>query len=69
MATIDFPNPSFVGQTYVFNTRTWKWNGIGWEKLESANQVFIGFATLPFVDVADTVFPTIPFNFVLLVHI
>jgi hypothetical protein len=30
MASIDFPIPSFIGETYTFNGSTWTWNGYAW---------------------------------------
>lgn len=27
---IDFPSNPNVNDTYTFNGRTWKWNGVGW---------------------------------------
>jgi hypothetical protein len=30
MPAIDFPVPSFVGETYTFNGNTWTWNGYAW---------------------------------------
>jgi hypothetical protein len=30
MAAINFPIPSFVGETYTFNGTTWTWNGYAW---------------------------------------
>ena len=32
MATIDFPTSPTVGQSYTFGTRTWTWDGSGWER-------------------------------------
>ena len=30
MPSIDFPIPSYVGETYTFNGNTWTWNGYAW---------------------------------------
>jgi hypothetical protein len=30
MPSIDFPIPSFIGETYTFNGSTWTWNGYAW---------------------------------------
>lgn len=30
MPSIDFPVPSFIGETYTFNGSTWTWNGYAW---------------------------------------
>ena len=30
MANIDFPIPSYIGETYTFGTTTWTWNGYAW---------------------------------------
>jgi hypothetical protein len=30
MAAINFPIPTFVGETYTFNGSTWTWNGYAW---------------------------------------
>lgn len=35
---IDFPTSPAVGDTYTYNTRTWRWNGEGWERQVNAGQ-------------------------------
>jgi hypothetical protein len=30
MPAIDFPVPSFIGETYTFNGSIWTWNGYAW---------------------------------------
>ncbi len=30
---LDFPTSPTVGQQYTFNSRTWQWNGSGWERI------------------------------------
>lgn len=30
MPSIDFPIPSFIGETYSFDGKTWVWNGYAW---------------------------------------
>jgi hypothetical protein len=30
MPSIDFPIPSFIGETYSFDGKTWTWNGYAW---------------------------------------
>lgn len=31
MAAITFPTPTTIGEIYTENSRTWKWNGSGWD--------------------------------------
>lgn len=35
---IEFPSSPAVGDTYTYNTRTWAWNGDGWERVLNAGQ-------------------------------
>ena len=35
---INFPGSPVVGDTYTYNTRTWVWNGSGWERQVNAGQ-------------------------------
>lgn len=45
MATIDFPSSPTVGQTYTYGTRTWQWNGSGWERQINAGQTVSVFVS------------------------
>lgn len=35
---IDFPSSPTVGQAYTYGSRTWVWNGSGWERQINAGQ-------------------------------
>ena len=34
---IDFPTPTYVGQTYTYGARTWGWTGYAWQAVTSAS--------------------------------
>jgi hypothetical protein len=36
---IEFPTSPTIGDTYTYNTRTWVYNGDGWERQINAGQV------------------------------
>ncbi len=42
MPTIDFPSSPSVNQTYTFEGRTWKFNGVGWQIFNSAISPEVG---------------------------
>lgn len=44
MATLNFPANTDVGNQYTFATRTWVFNGKGWQVAQPALQVGLGFA-------------------------
>lgn len=46
MATIDFPSSPTAGNLYVFGTRTWLWNGSGWQRVFNASQIVSVFTLL-----------------------
>lgn len=35
---IEFPSSPTVGQAYTYGSRTWVWNGSGWEREINAGQ-------------------------------
>lgn len=51
---IDFPTSPVQGDTYTYNTRTWRWNGSGWERVVNQGQVVAVFVS-PGVEVTSTV--------------
>jgi hypothetical protein len=75
MATVDFPSSPVLNQTYVFNNRTWFWDGSGWERFFPSGAPGAPFTLLsgPFMTALVTGFtenfsgPTD--NFTLLTHI
>lgn len=42
MPIIDFPSSPSVNQTYTFEGRTWKWNGVGWQIFNSSISPEVG---------------------------
>lgn len=36
---IDFPTSPVLGDSYTYGSRTWIWNGSGWERVINAGQV------------------------------
>lgn len=40
---IDFPPTPTVNDTYTFSSRTWKWNGSGWESVSTSNGADLTF--------------------------
>lgn len=50
---IDFPTSPVVGDTYTYNTRTWRWNGDGWERQLNSGQVVAVFVS-PGVEVLES---------------
>jgi hypothetical protein len=32
---LDFPSSPSVNDTYTLGSRTWKWNGLGWEMVSA----------------------------------
>ncbi len=55
---IDFPSSPTLGQTYTYGSRTWVWNGSGWERQINAGQTVSVFITVgPLVELAVTSLP------------
>lgn len=42
MPSIDFPSSPSLNQTYTFEGRTWKWNGVGWQIFNSSLSPEVG---------------------------
>jgi len=42
---IDFPTSPVLGQTYTYGSRTWVWNGSGWERQVNAGQTVSVFVS------------------------
>lgn len=57
---IDFPSSPVSGQAYTYGSRTWVWNGDGWERQINAGQNAAVFVN-PGAEVQQTIagFPTI----------
>lgn len=36
---IDFPTSPILGQAFVYGTRTWTWDGSGWQRQVNAGQL------------------------------
>lgn len=43
MAAIDWPSSPTVGQFYSYDTRRWRWNGVGWVFIKNFGQVVAVF--------------------------
>ena len=43
---IDFPSTPTLNQTYTYNSRTWKWNGTGWQSVYQLSSTTIPTASL-----------------------
>lgn len=55
---IDFPASPTVGQTYTYGSRTWLWNGSGWERQINAGQTVSVFISVgPMVELTITGIP------------
>ncbi|MGE4074962.1 MAG: hypothetical protein AB7F22_05385 [Reyranella sp.] len=53
---INFPSAPVVGDTYTYGSRTWVWNGSGWERQINAGQIVSVFVT-PGTEVIETTEP------------
>lgn len=55
---IDFPTAPVLGDTYTYGTRTWVWNGSGWERQINAGQTVSVFITVgPLVELTVSGIP------------
>lgn len=52
---INFPSSPVLNQTYTYGSRTWVWNGSGWERQVNAGQTVSVFITVgPVVELGVT---------------